>query len=114
MINSGQPKNEYLIEKKGKQKKFRETLLRKYGVPKDKLLFTYLPTFRDHRDTLKLSSLIGAEMDGLLDTLEEVDGVLLEKFHFADAIPVEISEHPRIYPVDAREDSTELLLATDV
>jgi len=121
VIPSGQPKNEFLIEsghtgEKSNQAKenLREELLLKYGIPKDKLLFTYLPTFRDHRDTLKLSGLIGSEAEGLDEALKEAGAVLLEKFHLADNIAHELSKNESIYRVDAKEDSTDLLLITDV
>jgi CDP-glycerol glycerophosphotransferase (TagB/SpsB family) len=121
IIPSGQPKNEYLIENAAKnasgstkRREIRDLLYRKYGIPTDKVLFTYLPTFRDHRRTLRLSGLIGSQAEELKYALREANGVLLEKFHFADGISHQPLTEEDIYPVDAREDSTELLLATDV
>lgn len=121
IIPSGQPKNQFLIEmskfgenKNTSKENFRYKLLKKYGIPQDKILFTYLPTFRDHRETLTLSNLTGPEAEGLTEALKEGGGVLLEKFHFADDIPYEPSKVHGIYRVDAKEDSTDLLLATDV
>lgn len=89
IIQHGQPRNDYLINNIDNIEymlELRRIFFYKYGIPVDKKIVTYLPTFRDNNSTLFsfVSSLDTSKKSELEAQLESMNAVLLEKTHFVD------------------------------
>mgnify|MGYP005807063559 CR=1 FL=1 len=106
--NTGLPRNDMLF---GDLTPFRKKVFRYFGIPEDKKILLYAPTFRG--DFYHAEDNGTVEYRRILEALKERFGqefVVLERKHYA--VKPEISEG--VYPASDYPDMQELLAAADV
>ncbi|MGI6329628.1 MAG: CDP-glycerol glycerophosphotransferase family protein [Bacilli bacterium] len=83
MIESGQPRNDFLINQK-ENLKIRNEILKRYNIPIDLKIITYLPTFRKNSDKyFSFLNLEGEFKDNLMQFLKGNKYIILEKSHIS-------------------------------
>lgn len=86
VINSGQPRNDLFFNFSNVYvHNIRNNYFERYGIPINKKIVTYLPTFRKDKNQQFLFSNLSKEyMNELERTLKEYNAILLEKVHHQD------------------------------
>lgn len=107
VINIGMPRNDELFDEK-RVSMYKETLLKKYPVLKDKKVVLYAPTFRGN--IYKGFSNIDFDALDIIEKLGE-DYILIYKFHPLLG-NIELGNHPRILNMN-HEDTHQLFCVSD-
>lgn len=121
MLLTGQPRNDFLVNDDGTiARKVRIQYQEELGIPVEKRLITYMPTFRDNRgDVFSFSRMSPEGAKRLLELLRKYDACIAEKKHPVDSVIREggtergaewIHDIGRAPGVDSQE----LLLVTDI
>ncbi|MCH6267007.1 CDP-glycerol glycerophosphotransferase family protein [Neobacillus citreus] len=123
IIQHGQPRNDFIVTNKNNidlKNRIREKYNEKYGIPLNKKLIVYMPTFRDNQ-TEVFSFLLeqNVKVEKLNEVLLQNNTVLLEKSHFVDQSIRKINNNvdtKTIFNIGKYDDidTQELLLITDI
>ncbi|MEI2472841.1 CDP-glycerol glycerophosphotransferase family protein, partial [Peribacillus frigoritolerans] len=84
ILLTGQPRNDYLINNRNNSLeliRIRNKLKLVLGIPNDKKIIIYLPTFRDNRNNYFSFQNVSIRSK-LMDILQENNAVIIEKMHF--------------------------------
>ncbi len=113
MIEEGYPRNDALFQYTAKQL---QTIKKKLGLPEDKRIFLYAPTFRDNQYDFSVGFLYESKLD--FDALQEVIGretVILFRAHCQIADKFDFQKYERfVYNVSKYEDINDLYAVSDM
>lgn len=113
IIEKGYPRNDFLFNKS--QKEINE-IKKKLGIPKNKKVIFYLPTFRDNQHTSGIGYTYKLEID--FDRLKEKFGkeyIILFSPHYFIANSVDVSKYKDfIISVQGYDEINELYLVSDI
>lgn len=113
IIEKGYPRNDFLFNKS--QKEINE-IKKKLGIPKNKKVIFYLPTFRDNQHTSGVGYTYNLEID--FDRLKEKFGkdyIILFSPHYFIANSVDVSKYKNfIISVQGYDEINELYLVSDI
>lgn len=113
IIEKGYPRNDFLFNKS--QKEINE-IKKKLGIPKNKKVIFYLPTFRDNQHTSGVGYTYRLEID--FDRLKEKfakDYIILFSPHYFIANSVDVSKYKDfIISVQGYDEINELYLVSDI
>ncbi|MFZ5877429.1 MAG: CDP-glycerol glycerophosphotransferase family protein [Nitrospirota bacterium] len=122
LVYLGQPRTDPLLatDRDERGRMIRRTILERHGVPGDRRMVTYMPTFRDAGTApFSFLRLDGEPAKAVEEVLARHDAVLIEKVHFVDGVQRATSKagtNRRIIGLGsaASLDTQDLLLATDL
>ena len=113
VLESGYPRNDLLSAPD--RDTVRERVRRSLGIPEDKTVVLYAPTWRDDEVFVEggKSFALGLDLDRFTRALGD-DHVLLLRLHYMVSARGTADEHPAIRDVSDHSDVSELYLAADV
>ena len=118
-ICSGQPRNDVLLSRnESLVEQIRDRFYKKYGIPKNKKIITYLPTYRKNPNDRFSFSGVSLQSD-IFHILETNNAILIEKAHGFDYLRgTEKDKQNNKFVYDLSNfndiDTQELLLLTDI
>ncbi len=116
ILPTGYPRNDVLLKAEPDRQAVIEKLRRRLGLPSDKRIMLYAPTWRDDAFYNKEAYRFATEMDfARMQSAFGGEYILLAKFHYMVKEKETFDRYPGfLYPVDARTDIAELYLLADI
>ena len=113
IIEEGYPRNDSLFNK---NKKDIDKIKEKLGIPKDKKVICYLPTFRDNQHTSGVGYTYNLEID--FDSLKKKfskDYIILFRPHYFIANKIDLSKYKNfVYNVASYDEINDIYLVSDL
>ena len=113
VLETGYPRNDLLTDPR--RDSVRERVRRSLGIPEDRTVVLYAPTWRDDQVFVEGGKpfALGLDLERSTRALGD-DHVLLLRLHYMVSAPPTATQHPAIRDVSSHPDVSELYLAADV
>lgn len=113
LIETGYPRNDYLINYPSSDV---ELIKERLGIPKDKKVILYAPTWRDNQHTLGVGNTLDvkAHFSKFMDTISE-DYVVILRLHYIVANRVDLTAYTgKVFDCSNVDDVNELYIISDI
>ena len=113
LIETGYPRNDYLISHKPEDA---DAIKEKLGIPLDKKVILYAPTWRDNQHTIGVGNTLDVEthFNGFLDSISD-DYVVIMRLHYMIANKVDLSSYAgKVFDCSKLDDVNWLYVISDI